>query len=312
MTPPSDEFAVFHGGRISRASMATGKKRPGQEWLFRYRIDVFSVLTVVATFALQLAGYFFAWPWYLIIILPIAIRGLHLVEHNHAHLKIFRQNLLNQVLDWIFFISNGVPVECYEMHHVHNHHRFAQEYSDEHRDWSSTFAFENTRYPDKPMGRLYYCLTYAPLAWLHCWIEVLRRPGTRMFKRFIISFTLCMGISITLVILNPVQYALWFGFPWALAYIGMANANYDHHRDCKHTTPYNSARDNLSYTFRSFGFNIGYHIEHHMKPTLHWSLLPDLHERIKEQIPAENYYVMPFSRPPAPAPPEAAMRASGG
>lgn len=310
MIPPSNEFAVFRGGRISRATTATGRKRSGQGRVLRYRIDIFSVLTVVSVFAFQLVGYF-ALPWYLIIVLPVAIRGLHLVEHNHAHLKIFRQNLLNEMLDWIFFISNGVPVECYEMHHVHNHHRFAQQYGTAHSDWSSTFGFENTRYPDKPAGRLYYCLTYAPLAWLHCWIEVLRRPGTRMFKRFITSFTLCMGVSVWLLIMNPVQYALWFALPWVLAYIGMANANYDHHRDCKLTTPYNSARDNLSFTFRSFGFNIGYHIEHHMKPTLHWSLLPNFHERIKEEIPSENYYVLPFSRPSG-GTQEAAMRPSGG
>jgi fatty acid desaturase len=126
MTPPSNEFAVFQGGRISRATTATGRKRSGQGRILRYRIDILSVLTVVSVLAFQLVAYFLDLPWYLIIVLPIPIRGLHLIEHNHSHLKIFRQNLLNEVLDWMFFISNGVPVECYEMHHVHNHHRFAQ------------------------------------------------------------------------------------------------------------------------------------------------------------------------------------------
>ena len=312
LPPPSNEFAVFRGGRISRTTTATGRKRPGQGRILRYRIDFFSVLTVVSVFAFQLVAYFLPLPWYLIIVLPVAIRGLHLVEHNHSHLKIFRQNLFNEMLGWMCFISNGVPVEAYEMHHVHNHHRFAQQYGTLNSDWSSTFGFENTSFPNKPCGRVYYCLTYAPLAWLHCWIEVLRRPGTRMFARFLTSFTLCIGISLFLLIRDPVQYFLWFGIPWALAYVGMANANYDHHRDCEHSTPYNSARDNLSLAFRSFGFNIGYHVEHHMKPTLHWSLLPQFHERVMEEIPVENYYVMPFSRPSSAEKETASIGASAG
>ena len=239
----------------------------------------------------QLTAYFLNFPWYFVLVMPPAIRALHLVEHNHAHLKIFRPFLLNEILGWMCFISNGVPLECYELHHVQNHHRFTQRFGEKDYDWSSTFGFVGTSYPEKPMGRLYYCLTYAPLAWLHCWIEILRRPGQTIFWRFLTSFTLCIGISALLLALNPVQYLIFFGLPWVMAYIGMGNANYEHHLNCELTTPYNSARVNLTLLFRSLGFNIGYHVAHHLKPTLHWSLLPKYHELLKNKIPEENYVV---------------------
>lgn len=33
--------------------------------------------------------------------------------------------------------------------------------------------------------------------------------------------------------------------------------------------------------------NLGYHTAHHKRPGTHWSLLPDVHEGIKDEIPAE-------------------------
>ncbi|HVF90601.1 MAG TPA: fatty acid desaturase [Blastocatellia bacterium] len=242
---------------------------------------------------MQLTAYFLSWPWFATLPIMLAVRELHLVEHNHAHLPIFRQAMLNEILGWLCFISNGVPLECYELHHVQNHHRYTQQFNDNARDWSSTFGFTGTHYPDKPIGRTYYCASYALLAWLHCWIEVLRRPGSPVFRRFMRSYFLCIGISAALLIIDPWNYFLFFAIPWAMVYIGIGSNNYDHHQNCKLTTPYNSANVDLRFPYRLFGFNIGYHVEHHMKPTLHWSLLPEYHDLIKKDIPPDNYVIKP-------------------
>ena len=41
------------------------------------------------------------------------------------------------------------------------------------------------------------------------------------------------------------------------------------------------------------GYNQGYHPEHHLKPTLHWSLLPGLHEAVRDKIPSRNIHPRP-------------------
>jgi fatty acid desaturase len=33
--------------------------------------------------------------------------------------------------------------------------------------------------------------------------------------------------------------------------------------------------------------NLGLHTAHHKRPGVHWSLLPQIHEEIKDQIPQE-------------------------
>ena len=280
--------------------------RAGHGRFLRYRIDAVSVAVVVATLGLQLTAYLLAWPWYALLPIVLCVRQLHLVEHNHAHLKIFRQQFLNEVLGWMCFVSNGFPLECYELHHVHNHHRHTQRFDEGARDWSSTFGFAGTRHPDQPVSRLYYVLTFMTLAWLHCWIEVLRRPGDAVSRRFFRSALVCFAACGALAYARPWEFVLFFLVPWLVIYLGVASNNYDHHHGCKLTTPHDSSNVDLRFPYRGFGFNIGYHVAHHVKPTLHWSLLPGLHRELAPLIPAQNYVVPPPELGAAAAPSELA------
>jgi fatty acid desaturase len=41
-------------------------------------------------------------------------------------------------------------------------------------------------------------------------------------------------------------------------------------------------------------FNIGYHLEHHDHPKVHWSELPELHERLKKELIDGGAHVLPY------------------
>jgi beta-carotene hydroxylase len=292
------EQTMDGGDGAALLSHTRPRERAGHGRIIRYRVDALSVSVVVATLVLQLTAYFMAWPWWTVSAVLLAVRQLHLVEHNHAHLKIFRQTFLNELLGWMCFVSNGVPLECYEMHHVQNHHRHLQRFDGEKMDWSSPFGFAGTRYPDKPVGRVYYCLTFVLLAWHHCMIEIIRRPGEAIVRRFARSSFICLGVCGALAFMRPWQFFLFFLIPWLVVYVGMASNNYDHHQNCKLTNPYDSANVDLRFPYRLFGFNIGYHVEHHIKPTLHWSLLPSYHRTLEPLIPEENYVIPPHKAEP--------------
>ena len=290
------EEPALPGAEAATAQPLPGdRSRAGHGRFLRYRIDAISVAVVVATVGLQFTAYGMALPWYFVIPILFGVRQLHLVEHNHAHLKIFRQSFLNELLGWMCFVSNGFPLECYEMHHVHNHHRYTQRFDGEARDWSSPFGFGGTRYPDQPVGRLHYMVTFMALAWLHCLIEVLRRPGDALSRRFLRSAVICFGACAVMAYAQPWEFFLFFLIPWLVVYLGVASNNYDHHEHCKLTTPYDSSNVDLRFPYRGFGFNIGYHVAHHIKPTLHWSLLPRFHREVAHLIPPENFVVSPSS-----------------
>jgi hypothetical protein len=71
-----------------------------------------------------------------------------------------------------------------------------------------------------------------------------------------------------LFILIPHQYAAW----------GIVGTNYFQHDGCDENHPYNHSRNFTGSFLNWMLFNNGYHGAHHIKPNLHWSLLPEFHE----------------------------------
>lgn len=255
----------------------------------RYPIDLLSVGLVLTVFSAQIAALVLDWPWYTLIPIVIGLRYVSLVEHNHSHVGIFRWDFLNELFGWLCFTSNGIPLEFYREHHVRNHHQYSQRFDSQATDWSSTFGFEGTRFPDVPVSKLYYVLTFPILTIATSVISLLRAPGSLALKRFVVSFIVVSMAAGYLIWINPLGFLLFFVLSWTIVTLGHGFNNYDHHAGCTMEDDYNSANESLSLFDRKLGFNIGYHIEHHMKPGLHWSQLPVYHEEIRPQIGEERY-----------------------
>jgi beta-carotene hydroxylase len=257
--------------------------------MLRYRVDALSVASVVFIVGLQIAGVVMNWPWYLAAVFVVLVRQVDLVEHNHSHVPIFHRDALNELLGWMCFLSNGVPLEFYEVHHVRNHHRFNQKFDAGGQDWSSLYGFTSTHFPDKPVGLAYYVLTFPVITTCHCLLTILRAPGSKMSWRFVRSTVVVSLCSAALLFIHPWKFLLFFLLPWTVVVFAMGRNNYSHHLGCAMTNPYDSANVNLRMYSRLLGFNIGYHVAHHLRPGLHWSLLPTYHATIAEDIPADRY-----------------------
>ncbi len=301
MTPTQEHSRQVPGliPPVALVSAETPKQetRFKQGSILRYRIDIISVAVVVATVTLQFIAYYQAWPWYLLPVIMLGVRAVHFIDHNHTHLRIFRQTFLNEILGYMIFISNGVPVEGYEMQHVRNHHRFVEQWGgDKGNDWSSSFGFEGCRYPDKPVNLFYYSLTFVPLAAMHTLIEFIRMPGTPIFWSFLRSIIVVFTASALMIARDPWNWFLFFGLPVLIVWANLGYANRAQHVGCDREDPYAAANVNLRFPARLLSFNMGFHVEHHMKPTLHWSLLPKFHEINKSRIPAKNYVLPRFGK----------------
>lgn len=249
----------------------------------------------------QLLAFFMGWSWLLVIPIIVLARQVNLVEHNHAHAKIFYDRRLNDALGWMCFLSNGVPLEFYEEHHVKNHHR----HNNQLEDWSSVFGFAGGRYPDRPVSRAYYILTFPLLTICSSLTVIMRAPGSRVFWRFFRSMVVVTTLSVGLVLFDPLGFVLFFLVPWIVIFHGLGMTNYRHHHGCAYTSPYDSSNVMFGLPFGLLGFNIGLHVSHHMKPSLHWSQLPAHHENIREQIPEANHRPRRHASVAEPAAPQA-------
>jgi fatty acid desaturase len=62
---------------------------------------------------------------------------------------------------------------------------------------------------------------------------------------------------------------------------------YDHHSGLDTDDPFEASYNNTNRVFNFLTGNLGYHTAHHYRQGLHWSKLPELHEKIKSRIPPE-------------------------
>ena len=87
--------------------------------------------------------------------------------------------------------------------------------------------------------------------------------------------------------INPFNTVVIFLIPGFIALAHTIWATYEHHAGCRTTDHLVASvnRDNRIYNWMTG--NLGLHTAHHKRPGLHWSLLPQMHAEIEDQIPNE-------------------------
>ena len=65
---------------------------------------------------------------------------------------------------------------------------------------------------------------------------------------------------------------------------------FDHHSNLETENKFEASRNNMNRFYNLVTGNLGYHTAHHYKQGVHWSVLPELHEKIKHKIPPHLIY----------------------
>lgn len=209
--------------------------------------------------------------------------------HNHSHRPIFRSQFVNRWFGRLWTFSGGWPSFFWEYCHVTIHH--ANLLTTE--DWTlpkrnADGSFENFQR---------YLFTHWP--WrltLHLWKALTTRQSLR--RRALRELALFLALWSIPFWIDPVM-ALWL---WALPH-WLANAfvmnsgMYVQHAGCVAKTPAKPVSHSTVFVSNFFNltmFNIGFHLEHHEHPRVHWSELPELHKRLKQNMIEGGAHIVPY------------------
>ncbi|MDM9385360.1 fatty acid desaturase [Chlorogloeopsis sp. ULAP01] len=212
--------------------------------------------------------------------------------HNHVHRKIFRVPWLNIWFGRLWTFSGGWPSFFWEYAHVTVHHADTLGAT----DWTVP-----KRRPDNSFENIYwYCLLHWPWRYtIHLWQDFRSgRGGAHVGQKAIKEFAIFLTLwSIPLLIDPVMSLGLWVLPHYLANVLTMGMGMYVQHIGCVEAStehPYRHSNTFLSPMFNLTMFNIGYHIEHHCYPHIHWSALPACHKRLKSDLINDDASIVPF------------------
>lgn len=251
--------------------------------IFRHKEDRWPVLIVLMLTALDFFMYFTVsslavlFTYYLVMLIPKGI--ICAWNHHHQHIFTFRNTALNRGLEFAYALHTGVTTHLWRLHHVLGHHlNFLDQEKDESR-WK--------RKNGKKMGMVEYTLNVAITAYSRGYTVGKRYP--KQLKPFLIYTTITFLIVALLVWYKPVAGFMLFVLPMITSLLFTAYATYEHHSGLDTENEFEASRNKMSPVFNFLTGNLGYHTAHHHKQGVHWSKLPELHEKIKDKIPEHLY-----------------------
>ena len=209
--------------------------------------------------------------------------------HNHSHRPIFTSHFVNRWFGRFWTFSGGWSSFFWEYCHVTIHH--AKLLSTE--DW--TLPKQN---PDGSFENFQrYLFTHWP--WrssLHLWKDLTARPSLR--RKSLRELTIFVALWSIPFWIDPVM-ALWLWVlpHWIANAFVMGSGMYVQHSGCVPKTLAQPVRHSTVFVSKFFNFtmfNIGFHLEHHEHPRVHWSELPELHQRLKQELIDGGTHVVPY------------------
>lgn len=247
--------------------------------LFRHKADIPAALFVLAIFAVQLWAFFTIHdPLTLagtVFLLMFAQVSCGAVCHNHHHVNIFTRALPNRLIEVIMHLQTGTSPYSWTIHHNIGHHG---DYLDQDKDparWQE---------PDgRAMGRIKYDFYNAAMIYPEIWKIGPRFPA--LFARFKRWFAISNLALLGFLVYDPVNALIVFVIPMVAMLVILLDNTFQQHSGLSTKSHFVASRNVEHPLYNLTSWNLGYHTAHHMLPGIHWSQLPAVHAKIRDQIP---------------------------
>ena len=255
--------------------------------VLKYKADRGPVTYVLAVFALRMVIWAVATPLVCAFaVIPLVVLGMFIapINHHHQHVNTFRSPWLNRLYEIVLGLQCGVGPYNWVLHHNLGHHlNYLNQRPHEQPDESRW-----TRADGSQMGRFEYSIDLL----LRHQLDIVKvgRRHPKIFRSFLLMKVPLWGLIGVGLAIRPVETVLVFLLPAFLTLFHTIWATYEHHAGCTPSDHHTASRNRDNWLYNTLTGNLGLHSAHHKRPGLHWSLLPDLHEQIRDEIPEDQIF----------------------
>jgi fatty acid desaturase len=243
----------------------------------RYPADIRSLIFVAIAYFLLYFPLLHPLPNYLTLIWITASSFfcfiIGVINHNHKHLPIFESSQINHLFNIILTLSLGRSATEIVVAHNYNHHLYRGDIDDWIKPQLAGSGPGIIRLPR------YVVQSLINIAQRKRSLEAQTLPDDEQQSLNREKLTLRLLILL-LIIISPKKTLIFILIPWAIGIVSLLGINLLQHENCQPESRYQNSRNFTSPLGNWLFFNNGYHTIHHLRPTLHWSLLKTAHEKI--------------------------------
>lgn len=241
----------------------------------RHRAD-WRTLGFVALEIVLLAG-----AWSGLLRHPLAVAGSVLfafvcciIAHNHMHRPVFHGRIWNGIFQLVLMFGSGQPPTGIVTAHNERHHG----HPDSEHDFVRTSLVRSR----------WNFLNLLVFPFLSIAAMLREKPGDlshwktarpRLYRQALIERSVFYAALLLLLALDWRATVLLLIVPWLVAQFTLVGVNLLQHQDCDTASEYDHSRNVTGALANWILLNNGFHTAHHLRPSLHWSLLPDFHRR---------------------------------
>lgn len=242
----------------------------------RYRADLRTLGFVVMALGL-LGG-----AWSGLLRTPLAVAASYLmafvccvIAHNQMHRTVFHGRLWNRVFQLFLMFGSGQPPTGIITAHNERHHG----------DPDSAHDFVRTSLADSRWNfvNLLVFPFLSVAAMLREKPDDLSRwknSRPRLYRQAVLERSVFYGVLCVFAIVDWRATLLFLVLPWLGAQLTLVGMNLLQHQDCDTGSEFDHSRNITGTLANWILLNNGFHTAHHLRPSLHWSLLPDFHRRV--------------------------------
>lgn len=249
--------------------------------LLRHRSDLGPLAYTLLVLAVQLVLFLRVeslWATLLLVVLFQPVQAVAIAcNHYQHHVPVFRRRLANRLYEVVLFLQTGMPPYLITLHHNLGHHPHYLEPENDTLRWKRA---------DGSTRSLLECLLRNCAGHL-TWTMAIGRRYPKVYRRFKLMAAVSAMPLLALAWIDLAKTLIVFALPMVLAILNVARLGYEQHAGLGLDDHLTASRNIESRLYNLLTFNSGYHTAHHLRPGLHWSRLPQLHDELVDRIPAE-------------------------